>query len=75
MVRRLPVILSLAVSAAAAPLAAQGTAPQNPTLRRAVFTLDSDAADGTTPAVPTGSGPGPAAATGSGRAPADAGTP
>ncbi len=41
MVRRLPVILSLAVSAAAAPLAAQGTAPQNPTLRRAVQAFDN----------------------------------
>lgn len=41
MVRRIRVFLSLAVSAAAAPLAAQGTAPQNPTLRRAVQAFDN----------------------------------
>lgn len=43
MVRRLPAILSLAIGAAAlaAPLASQGTAPQNPTLRRAVQAFDN----------------------------------
>jgi hypothetical protein len=58
------------LSAVEAPAAALEEA-----LRRAVFTLDSDATEGTTPAVPTGPGPGPAAPAGSGRAPADAGTP
>lgn len=42
MVRRLPAVLSLAVlAAAAAPLAGQGTQPQNPTLRRAVQAFDN----------------------------------
>lgn len=44
-------------------------------LRRAVYTLDSDAADATTPAVPTVPGPAATAPTGAGRATADAGTP
>lgn len=44
-------------------------------LRRAVYTLDSDAADGTTPAVPTGPGPGATAPAGAGRATPDAGPP
>jgi hypothetical protein len=58
------------LSAVEAPAAALEEA-----LRRAVFTLDSDATEGTTPAVPTGPGPGPAVPAGSGRGPADAGTP
>ena len=44
-------------------------------LRRAVYTLDSDAPDGTTSAVPSGPGQGASGPAGSGRAPADAGTP
>lgn len=44
-------------------------------LRRAVYTLDSDAADGTTPTVPTGAGPGATSPPGAGRARPDGGTP
>ena len=43
-------------------------------LRRAVFTLDSDAADGATPTSPTGSGPAAAPGTSPGRSASDAGT-
>jgi hypothetical protein len=58
------------LSAVEAPAAALEEA-----LRRAVYTLDSDAANGTTPAVPTGPGPGAATPAAPGRVPADAGTP
>jgi hypothetical protein len=44
-------------------------------LRRAVYSLDSDAADGTTPTVPTGPGPGATSPPGPGRARPDGGTP
>ena len=43
-------------------------------LRRAVYTLDSDAADGTTPTSPTGSGPSAGPGTSPGRPASDAGT-
>jgi hypothetical protein len=42
-------------------------------LRRAVYALDSDAADGSTPAVPTGSGSAPGSGTTAGRATPDGG--
>jgi hypothetical protein len=42
-------------------------------LRRAVYTLDSDTADGSTPAVPTGPGAAPGAGTPAGRMTPDAG--
>jgi hypothetical protein len=44
-------------------------------LRRAVYTLDSDAADGTAPTSPTGSGPSAGPGTSPGRPASDAGTP
>jgi hypothetical protein len=44
-------------------------------LRRAVYTLDSDAADGPPPSVPTAPGPSPAAGKSPPRPAADAGTP
>ena len=49
------------------------TAALEEALRRAVYTLDSDAADGSTPAVPTGPGPAPGSGTPAGGATPDGG--